>query len=147
MATNNDLAQSLEAQSAKIDELVNTVNTLAGIAARQLEGSEAPEEGKGKDTPENAIIARIAEVAKTTTREALAEAKADRALYQKPSFQIAVGVAVVGATGYFVHKALKQSKAAHATSQRNSTTLALFGPEPDGDGGVILTGITGIGKK
>lgn len=148
-STNKDLAEALEAQNEKIEEMANAVQSLVCLATKQMEAF-APESSSsedGKVTPENALIAKMAEVGKTAARDAMREAREDLAFYEKPMFKIAVGVTVAGAAGYFLHKAVKQSGVAHATSQRNSATIGLLGLEPDGDGGIIATGLTGIGKK
>ena len=144
MATNNDLEKELKNQSGKIDELVSAVNGLVAIAAQQME--TLPTEADD-GAPENSLLAQVAEVAKTSAKDALREAREDLAFYEKPAFKIAVGVTAVGIGGYFLHKAVKQSGVAHATSQRNSATIGLLGLEPDGDGGIIATGLSGIGKK
>lgn len=150
-STNKDLAEALESQNEKIEEMANAVQALVGIATEQMKAfaPESSEDGKdkGKGTPENALIAKMAEVGKTAARDALREAREDLAFYEKPMFKIAVGVTAVGVGGYFLHKAVKQSGVAHATSQRNSATIGLLGLEPDGDGGIIATGLSGIGKK
>lgn len=148
MATNNELAQSLEAQGEKIEEMANAIHALVAMASKQMEAfaPESAEDGK-KASPENALVAKMAEVGKTAARDALREAREDLAFYEKPMFKLAVGVTAVGIGGYFLHKAVKQSGVAHATSQRNSATIGLLGLEPDGDGGIIATGLSGIGKK
>ena len=144
MATNNELAAALESQNAKIEEMANAVQALVAMAAKQIENSSTETED---GAPENSLLAQVAEVAKTSAKDALREAREDLAFYEKPAFKIAVGVTAVGVGGYFLHKAVKQSGVAHATSQRNATTIGLLGLEPDGDGGIIATGLTGIGKK
>lgn len=144
MATNNELAAALESQNAKIEEMANAVQALVAMAAKQIETSSTETED---GAPENSLLAQVAEVAKTSAKDALREAREDLAFYEKPAFKIAVGVTAVGIGGYFLHKAVKQSGVAHATSQRNSATIGLLGLEPDGDGGIIATGLTGIGKK
>lgn len=151
MATNNDIAEAVEKQGEQITEMANAINLLAAMAKQQMEAltyePSTSEQGKKKDTPENALVAKMAEVGKNAARDALREAREDLAFYEKPMFKMAVGLTVAGAAGYFLHKAVKQSGVAHATSQRNSSTIGLLGLEPDGDGGIIATGLTAIGKK
>ena len=154
MATNNEIATSLQAQGEKIDEMANAINGLISFATRQMEAfgpanpTETETKDGGKATPaENALITKMAEVGKAAAKEAIREAREDLKFYEKPMFKIAVGVTAVGVGGYFIHRAVKQSGAAYATSQRNAATIGLLGLEPDGDGGILATGISGIGKK
>jgi len=151
MATNNELATALEAQNQKIEEMADAIKAMVCIATKHMDAfaPESSEDGKekGKGTPENAMLAKMAEVGKNAARDAIREAREDLAGYEKPMFKIAVGVTAVGIGGYFLHKAVKQSSVAYATSQRNSATIGLLGLEPDGDGGIVATGISSIGKK
>lgn len=151
MATNNEIAAAIEAQGEQIKEMGNAVNALVAIASEQMKAfaPESSEGGKEKEkgAPENAMLAKMAEVGKNAAKDALKEAREDLSFYEKPMFKVAVGVTAVGIGGYFLHKAVRQSGVAHATSQRNAATIGLLGLEPDGDGGIIATGLTGIGKK
>ena len=153
-ATNKDLNDQLQRQSGDIQKLTSTVESLLQIAQMQMAladtGDEAPTTvtapAKGEKVAET-LVKQIEGVAKTAAADAIKEARKDLPLYDKPLFKLAAGATGVAIGAYFIHKAVKQSGAANAAASHNTATIGLLGLEPDGEGGIVATGLTAIGKK
>jgi len=141
-ATNKDLAEALQKQSEDIKDLTEAMSALVQMAQAQM-NIDTPSD----DTSAESIVSKIEGVAKSAAKDAIAEAREDLAFYDKPLFRIAAGATGVAIGAYFIHKAVKQSGAANAAAGRNTATIGLLGLEPDGEGGIVATGLTAIGKK
>lgn len=153
-ATNNDIAEALQKQSEDIGELTSSLNSLVQLAQMQMTlvsgGDETPAtatSSKEEKAAADTFVSKIEGVAKNAAKDAIKEARKDLPFYDKPLFKIAAGATGVAIGAYFIHKAVKQSGAANAAAGRNTATIGLLGLEPDGEGGIVATGLTGIGKK
>jgi hypothetical protein len=76
---------------------------------------------------------------------ALAAAKEDRAWYMKPTVQIAAGVTVAAAAGYFIYSNRQKSKAALSMAGNNTKFLSSLGAESTEDG-IALLNVSKIGR-
>jgi hypothetical protein len=150
MATNTGKAKDIDLNT--VNDLINfkldsVKEEMKEEMTKQLQGLTNVLQSSSQELQgfQSDMVAGIERKIDDGVANALAAAREDRAWYMKPTVQIAAGVTVAAAAGYFIYSNRQKSKAALNMAGNNTKFLSSLGAESTEDG-IALLNVSKIGR-
>lgn len=150
MATNTNKAKDIDLNT--VNDLINfkldsVKDEMKEEMTKQLQGLTNVLQSSSQELQgfQSDMVAGIERKIDDGVANALAAAREDRAWYMKPTVQIAAGVTVAAAAGYFIYSNRQKSKAALNMAGNNTKFLSSLGAESTEDG-IALLNVSKIGR-